>query len=155
MYGAIANLHEVNVTGDGLAGAADDNAMLGFERLNVICGEPNRNFNRNRHAIVGEHEALKLRMALVVGADRGNDECGRFGCDVLLLNDDEPAGSMNEESSWEPRAPSSRRKRSCGQVVGIASRKSANAEKRAVEPAPAERLSSSVPSLRKASFARW
>ena len=95
VHGAIANLHEVNVTGDGLAGAADDNAMLGFERLNVICGEPNRNFNRNRHAIVGEHEALKLRMALVVGADRGNDECGRFGCDVLLLNDDEPGG-INE-----------------------------------------------------------
>src|ERR1700731_1952954 len=57
-------------------------------------------------------------------------------------------------ASCELRAPSSRRKRSCGQVWGIDSTKLASAEKREVELAPVARLSSSVPSLRKASFAR-
>ena len=61
----------------------------------------------------------------------------------------------NAGSSCEPRVPSSRRKRSCGQAIGTDSRKSASVAKRAVEAAIAARLSSSEPSRRKASLARW
>jgi len=64
------------------------------------------------------------------------------------------AALMNAGSSCELRAPSSRLKRSCGQAVGIDSRKSATGAKRAVEAALVARLSSSEPSRRKASFAR-
>jgi hypothetical protein len=65
------------------------------------------------------------------------------------------SSARKSEASCEPRPPSSRWNRSCGHVWGIDSRKSARGEKRAVEVAPDARLSSSVPSLRKASFARW
>jgi hypothetical protein len=62
---------------------------------------------------------------------------------------------MKSAASCDPRAASSRRKRWCGQAVGTDSRKSARAAKRAVENRVPARFSSSEPSRRNASFARW
>jgi hypothetical protein len=77
-------------------------------------------------------------MAQLVVADCRNDERGRFGRRVFLASDDGVRGI--------------REFRSC---LGTLSRKSASGAKRAVEAALAVRLSSSVPSLSKPSFARW
>jgi hypothetical protein len=63
--------------------------VLGLQRGDVLLEEPDRNLDRDRDAVVGEHEALEFRVALVIAADGRHDEGGRLGRDVLLLDDHE------------------------------------------------------------------
>ena len=116
----------VMARGLAVAGASSI-AVLSFERRDVGFGEPDRDFDGERHAVVREHEALERLVAELVVADGRNDERGRVGRGVLLAVDDDARGSANAGRACDARAlgSSSLVKRSCGQTVGTLSRKSA------------------------------
>jgi hypothetical protein len=95
-------------------------------------------------------------MAQLVVADCRNDERGRFGRRVFLASDDGVRGIREFRSSLG-RARFDilfSRKKLVRADRGDAFEE-ASAANRAVEAALAVRLSSSVPSLSKPSFARW
>ena len=64
-------------------------AVFSLEPCDVLFGEPNRDLDRNRHAIVGEHEALERLMTQLIVADRRNYQRGRSGRRVLFAIDDD------------------------------------------------------------------
>lgn len=96
--GAVARLQEVNVTGDASWALArggvvridrlfwdDSDAVFGFESGDVGLPQPNRDFDRDRAAVVSQHETLQLGMSIAVGAASGNDQRRHIGGGVLLF----------------------------------------------------------------------
>ena len=64
-------------------------AVLPFERGDVVSREPDGDLDRDRHAVVGEHEVLQRLVTELVVADGRNDEGGCLGRCVLLCVDDD------------------------------------------------------------------
>ena len=54
-----------------------------LKRGDVGARQPDRHLDRDRHGVIGEHEALQFFMAQIIVADGGNDECCRAGGEVL------------------------------------------------------------------------
>ena len=99
---AVARLQEIDVARDESrlmtkrrAGAVDRffgndcDAVYMFKRRDIVFEEKNRNFDGDSRAVVDQHEALKPRMAVVVGADARNDQRRRVGGGVLLFDNHE------------------------------------------------------------------
>ena len=61
VHRAVADLDEIDVAGEDarlVALGQQLDAVFDFQRLDIRAGEPNRNFDGDRYAVVGEHEAL-------------------------------------------------------------------------------------------------
>jgi len=69
--------------------------MLPLKGGDIIFGEPDRDLDRNRDAVVGEHEALQRLVTKLVVPDGRNDERGRF-CRCILLSVDDDARDAGE-----------------------------------------------------------
>jgi hypothetical protein len=88
----ISDLQKVHVASDDTRVVAvawcELDAVLLLDRLDFGFREPDRHFDGERDAVVGEHEALERFVTQFVVADRRNDKCGRLGRCVLLAVDD-------------------------------------------------------------------
>jgi hypothetical protein len=93
VHTAVPNLQEVDVAGDRPLGDAAARRKLDagvvFERRDVALIEPDGNLDRDRHAVVGEHEVLQRLVTKFVVADGGNDEGCRVRGRVLFAVDDD------------------------------------------------------------------
>jgi impB/mucB/samB family protein len=69
--------------------AGEFDAMLPLKSSDVLSVEPNGELDRDRHAVVGEHEVLQRLVPQLVVADRGDDERSCVGCRVLFAVDDD------------------------------------------------------------------
>ena len=61
VHGAVADLQEIDVAGEDaglVAFGQESDAVLRLQRVDIRSREPDWNFDRDRHAVVGEHEAL-------------------------------------------------------------------------------------------------
>jgi hypothetical protein len=158
---AIPDLKKIDVAGEcrGLCGPLgslgsngslgnNEAAELGLDCGNVLLGGPNRHLDGDCRRVVREHEALKLRMALKIGADGWQNEGGHFRRGVLLFHHHEPVEGEKIGRELGVAGAILAADRSWGQVVGMVSRKSATFAN-LVSPM---RLSSSVPSRVNASL---
>jgi hypothetical protein len=115
MNRAVAHLQEVDVSSDESRFVAerrrgavrrflwnDREAVVVFKRGYIVFEEKNRNFDGDGRAVVYEHEALKARMPLVIGADARNDQRRRLGRGVLLFVDNKTV--EGEKSGRQLRA---------------------------------------------------
>src|SRR5271155_4009185 len=153
MNRAVAHLQDVDVSRneswfvtEGRTGTVhwflgnDFDAVVFFECGDIIFDQKDRNFDGDGRAVVQEHEALKARMSVVIGADARNDERRRVGRRVLLFEDDKAV--EGEKSRRQLRG-------SGGHSWCTRSRKSAIGAKRVLPL----RRSSRVPARMKAVFA--
>ena len=72
---AVPHLQKVDVTGDHAWAAGfgrELDAMLALKRCEVILAEPDRDLDRDCHAIVGQHEPLRRLVPQFVVADSGD-----------------------------------------------------------------------------------
>ena len=81
-------LQKVDMAGDGLVGrrafGQKPDAVVALKRCDVGARQPDRHLDRDRHGIIGEHEALQFFVAQIIVADGGDDERCRAGGEVLL-----------------------------------------------------------------------
>jgi hypothetical protein len=61
------------------------NAILIFDRRDIVVGEPHWNFYSDRRRVVGEHEALKFGVAFIVATNRGHYQGCHVGGGVLFF----------------------------------------------------------------------
>jgi hypothetical protein len=90
-----------------------------FERNDIALGEPYGDLDCVRRRIVGKHKALELRVALVIAADCGQNECRHIGRGILFSHDDELIEREKIRRRCEPRLRSSLWNKSCGHDGGI------------------------------------
>ena len=93
VHGAVAHLQKVDVAGDRSLGRTHPrrelDAVLLLERGDVGLCQPDRDLDRDRHAVVGEHELLQRLVTQLVVADGRNDEAGDARRHVLFAVDDD------------------------------------------------------------------
>jgi hypothetical protein len=82
----------------------DGDAVLLFERRDIAFAEPDRHFNRNRCAVIREHEALKVRVPVAVRGDAGNDQRGSIGGGIGFFRS--PSGDQARKTGWQFRSTS-------------------------------------------------
>ena len=60
--------------------------VFSVKRVDVAGRQPNRYFNGDGHGIVGEHEALERLVPHAIVSNRGDDEPGSAGREVLFFS---------------------------------------------------------------------
>ena len=85
-------------------------AVLALQRGDVALVEPDRNFDGDRYAVVGEHEVLQRLVPQLVVADGRDDERRGLGRRVLLAIDDDARDVGERRMSPARRAPLDRRR---------------------------------------------
>ena len=127
--------------------------VLLLERGDVALGQPDRDLDRDRHAVVGEHEPLQRLVTQLVVADGRNDERGDVRRGVLLAVDDD-ARDVGE-CRVRLRCARFRIIFAPEQVVRTRRRDALEKIRERGEARVAGRLSSSVPARTNSSFGRW
>ena len=84
---AVADLHDVDVSGDDI-GCIEREGNLKAEHVaivtDVFCGKDDRNFGRDRHRVIDEHELLQDFVPELVVRYRLQDELRIFHRRILL-----------------------------------------------------------------------
>jgi hypothetical protein len=86
--GGVPDLHEINVAGNGAFPYSmkrhEVDTVLCLQRRDVFFGEPDRDLDRDRDAIVDEHEALEGFVPQLVVADGGDNKCGGLSSGIAF-----------------------------------------------------------------------